>query len=159
MIFSILGHTWVIVDVRVSSILLNLKKDVFSSCHKRGTEKKNWSRHKELHLRPSDSMLQRSEVRFLIGTQNFFLCPTLEKRWKNIFLYFLTKLKTYQLSYFYYWPFILHQNSQSTWCKMVWQQAGFCHQLIFSPICMFFCILCTLKPEAELTLSSKVKRW
>ena len=31
---------------------------------------------------------------------SFFLCPTLLKRRKNIFLYFFTELKTYHLSYF-----------------------------------------------------------
>ena len=76
MIFSILGHTWVIVDVRVSSILLTLEKEVFSSCHKHGTEKKILSRHEELNLRPSDYILWRSEVQFLMGTQNFFLKKT-----------------------------------------------------------------------------------
>lgn len=31
----------------------------------------------------------------------------------------------------YYRLFVFDQNSQSIWCRMVWQQAGFCHQLIF----------------------------
>ena len=55
--------------------------------------------------RASEGRIGRSEVQFPMWTQNFFLfffqlshtCVEM----KNIFLYFLTKLKTYRLSYFY----------------------------------------------------------
>ena len=55
--------------------------------------------------RASEHRIRRSEVRFLMGTQNFFffffhLSHTCVEM-KNIFFYFLTKLKTYCLSYFY----------------------------------------------------------
>ena len=36
--------------------------------------------------RASERGIRRSEVRFLMGTQNFFLCPTLVTRRKNTFL-------------------------------------------------------------------------
>ena len=53
-------------------------------------------------VRASERGIQRSEVRFLMATQNFFLCPTLvTRRTKNIFLCFFTELKTYHLSYLY----------------------------------------------------------
>ena len=43
---------------------------------------------------------QRFEVRFLShGDSEFFVCPTLVTRRKDIFLYFFTELKTYHLSY------------------------------------------------------------
>ena len=46
------------------------------------------------------SILKASEVRFLShGDSEFFLCPTLVTRRKNIFLYFFTELKTYHLTY------------------------------------------------------------
>ena len=54
----------------------------FSSCHERGTKEKNLSPHEESNL---------------METQNFFLCPMLVTRRKNIFLYFFTELKTYYL--------------------------------------------------------------
>ena len=58
----------------------------FSSCHERGANKKNiLSPHEESNLKPTDSAprcfgillngTRRSEVRFLIGTQNFFFAP------------------------------------------------------------------------------------
>ena len=37
-----------------------IKKDVFSSCHKRGTKEKILSPHEESSLRPSDSALRCS---------------------------------------------------------------------------------------------------
>ena len=37
--------------------------------------------------RASERGIRRSEVRFLMGTQNFFLCPTLVTRLTKIFLY------------------------------------------------------------------------
>ena len=40
--------------------------------------------------RASECWAQRSEVWFLMGTQNFFLRPTLVTRWKNIFNYYFT---------------------------------------------------------------------
>ena len=36
--------------------------------------------------RALERRIRRSEVRFLMGTQNFFLCPTPVTRQKNIFL-------------------------------------------------------------------------
>ena len=50
--------------------------------------------------RASECGIRRSEVWFLMGTQNFFLCPTLVIRQKYLF-YFFTKLKTYHLSYYF----------------------------------------------------------
>ena len=55
--------------------------------------------------RASEGRIGRSEVRFPMGTQNFsffifHLSHTCVKM-KNIFLFFLTELKTYRLSYFY----------------------------------------------------------
>ena len=43
----------------------------------------------------------RSEVQFLMGTQNFFF---VQRLWQdeNIFIYFFTELKTYHLSYSFY---------------------------------------------------------
>ena len=53
-------------------------------------------------VRASERGIQRSEVRFLMATQNFFFVP---RSWqdgqKNIFLCFFTELKTYHLSYLY----------------------------------------------------------
>ena len=48
--------------------------------------------------RASESGIHRSEVRFFMGTQNFFSVPC---SWqdKNIFLHFFTELKTYHLFY------------------------------------------------------------
>ena len=50
--------------------------------------------------RASECGIWRSEVWFLMGTQNFFFVPCL---WldKNTFFYFFTKLKTYHLSYYF----------------------------------------------------------
>ena len=39
--------------------------------------------HREVSGRASERGIRRSEVRFLMGTQNFFLCPTLATRQKN----------------------------------------------------------------------------
>ena len=55
--------------------------------------------------RALEHRIRRSEVGFLVRTQNFFifffhLSHTCVET-KNIFLFFLTKLKTYRLSYFY----------------------------------------------------------
>ena len=50
--------------------------------------------------RASECGIRRSEVWFLMGTQNFLLCPTLVIRQKYLF-YFFTKLKTYHLSYYF----------------------------------------------------------
>ena len=55
--------------------------------------------------RASEGRIGRSEVQFPMWTQNFFLfffqlSHTCVKM-KNIFLFFLTELKTYRLSYFY----------------------------------------------------------
>ena len=53
-----------------------------------------------LVFRASERGIRGSEVRFRMGTQNFFLCSTLvTRRKKNIFLYFFTELKTHHLSY------------------------------------------------------------
>ena len=41
---------------------LLIEKDVFSSCHERGTKKKILSPHEESHCRPSDSALRRSDA-------------------------------------------------------------------------------------------------
>ena len=83
------------------------KRCSFSSCHERGTKKnKILSPHEESNLRPSDSALRCSDeseglilkVRFLVGSQNFFLCPTLvTRRKKNIFSVF-TELKKLTIS-------------------------------------------------------------
>ena len=51
--------------------------------------------------------IRRSEVQFLMGTQNFF-CSKLMIRWNNIFLYFFTELKTYPLSYCTWNNFFFH---------------------------------------------------
>ena len=50
---------------------LLIEKDVFSSCHERGTKKKTLSPHEESHCRPSDSALRRSasEPQRLCGEQ------------------------------------------------------------------------------------------
>ena len=52
--------------------------------------------------RVSKRGIRRSEVGFLMGTRNIFLCPTLVIRPKNIFLDFFTQLKTCHLSYSIY---------------------------------------------------------
>ena len=72
-------------------------------------EKKILSPHEEANLKPSDSALRCSDeseglilkVRFLVGSQNFFLCPTLvTRRKKHLFCLYRAK-KTYHFSYFY----------------------------------------------------------
>ena len=81
-----------------------LKKDVWD-------KEKVLSPHEESKLRLSNSTLwcPTTEPQRLYGEWGplqssymtyVFLCPTLVTRQKNIFLYFLTKLKTYHLSYF-----------------------------------------------------------
>ena len=68
----------------ISVIKLMIKKDVFSSCHERGTKEKFW-----VPMRNSTSDLR---ICTLIwgsiprGDSEFFLCPTLVTRRKNIFL-------------------------------------------------------------------------
>ena len=74
------------------------EKMFFSSCHERGTKKKILRPHEESNLQnqtfgfigASERGIRRSEVRFLMGTQNFvFLCPTLVTRRKRTsFLHF-----------------------------------------------------------------------
>ena len=93
MIFSILGHTRVIVDVRVSSILLNLKKDVFSSCHKHGTEKKIGvvMRNRTSDLRIPCSKGQRFDSSW--GLRIFFFVPHLRKDEKTSFFISLPSSK------------------------------------------------------------------
>ena len=51
--------------------------------------------------RASERGIRRSEVRFLMGTQNFSLSHARDKT-KNIFLHFFTELKTYYLSHSFY---------------------------------------------------------
>ena len=50
------------------------EKDVFSSCHERGTKKTFLSPHEESNLRASDSVL-RGERKSLHGDSKFFLVP------------------------------------------------------------------------------------
>ena len=50
-----------------------IEKDVFFRLVTSVGERKILSTHKKSNLRPSN--LYRSEVRFLIGTQNFFFVP------------------------------------------------------------------------------------
>ena len=72
------------------------KEGYFSSCHERGTKKKILSPQEEsnpsltleslwLVVRASEHGIRRSGVRFLMGTQVFFLCPTLVTRRKITF--------------------------------------------------------------------------
>ena len=72
-------------------------------------EKKILSPHEESNLRPSDSALRCSDeseglilkVRFLVGSQNFFLCPTLVTRRKKtsfLCLYRAKKLTIFLIS-------------------------------------------------------------
>ena len=53
--------------------------------------------------RTSDLRIPRSEGLGSTphGDSEFFLCPTLVIKRKNLFPYFFTELKTYHLSYFY----------------------------------------------------------
>ena len=60
------------------------------------------SPYEESNLRPVE--IRSSEVRFFMGTQNFSLSHAGDKTKKNIFLYFLTRLKTDHLSYPSYEP-------------------------------------------------------
>ena len=60
------------------------------------------------------------EVRFLVGTQNFFFVP---RSWQdgNIFLYLVTELKTYHLSYTVYKNDVIdiaHPNSMQEACHV-----------------------------------------
>ena len=69
------------------------------------------------------SILKASEVRFLShGDSEFFLCPTLVTRRKDIFLYFFTELKTYHLSYSISKLFIFYITWISGGCmlKILW---------------------------------------
>ena len=56
--------------------------------------------------RASKRGIWRTEVRFLVGTQNFFSVPRSWQDDKTIFLYFFTEFKTYHLSYSIYSSFI-----------------------------------------------------
>ena len=154
MIFSILGHTWVIVTVRVSSILLNLKKDVFSSCHKRGTEKKIGVVTRN---RTSDLQIPYSKgLRFNLswGLKIFFW-----KKHLSLFLYQAQNLPSllFLLLTFYLtskFTKYLVQNGLTAG-RFLPPAYFFSHMHVL----LYTVYMCTLKPEAELTLSSKVKRW
>ena len=68
----------------------------FSSCHERGTKKKIMSPYEffyKVHLTSVWGSIPH-------GNSEFFPCPTLVTRCKNIFLYFFTELNTYHLSYY-----------------------------------------------------------
>ena len=45
------------------------------------------------YLYASERGIRRSEIRFLMGTQNFLFVPRCDKTKKNTFLYFSTELK------------------------------------------------------------------
>ena len=61
-------------------------------------QRKILSPHEESNLRTSDSALQGRGFDSSWDSE-FFLCPTLVIKRKNIFPYFYTELKTYHLSY------------------------------------------------------------
>ena len=76
------------------------KKKIFLSCQEyHGTWlRKFLSSHKELTFR-TPAWTQMCEVQFLMGSQNFFLCPMLMARRKKSSSFFATMLKIYQLFY------------------------------------------------------------
>ena len=65
------------------------------------SRKLHWERNHSFWKRLRVDWGQGFEVRFLShGDLEFFVCPTLVTRRKDIFLYFFTELKTYHLSYY-----------------------------------------------------------
>ena len=58
-----------------------IEKDVFASCHERGTRKKFWVPMRNLSSDASHMNFEKE----LIRTHNFFLCPTLVTRRKTPF--------------------------------------------------------------------------
>ena len=83
--------------------------------------------------RASECGIQRSEVWFLMGTQNFFPFPMLVIRQKYLF-YFFIKLRTYHLSY-YFTKMVLLTSLILAVCRMyviiIWTCDGLCS----SPLC------------------------
>ena len=95
-----LGNVWTetsYITVRILQMFVSIYKryaidiadpsSMQDACHMNFVIEPLW-----LSGKASERWIQRSEVRFLMGTQIFFLCPTLVTRWK---------LKIYHLSYFY----------------------------------------------------------
>ena len=83
------------------------------------SRKLHWERNHSFWKRLRVDWGQGFEVRFLShGDLEFFVCPTLVTRRKDIFLYFFTELKTYHLSYYISKLFIFYITWISGGCML-----------------------------------------
>ena len=79
--------------------------------------------HRGVSKKISDRTSER-EIRRSDGDSEFFLCPTLVTRRKNIFLDFFTELKTYHLLYFYLFLHSFTMALTRRICKTCHQNCG-----------------------------------